>query len=473
MLFNGLDLTPYLKIKAISGRGISQTELAMLEVPGMNGAHLQRKRRPPRPLEIEADIRANNPEELRIKMDELNGILAVDEPVPIVFLDEPNITYYGIPESTGENDEFPFMHQGQLTIICPDPYKYGPELTADIPSDTVTLTNEGTADADPIFEMEVLAPVTFAMIQNQNNEYMMIGQPVDVDATVPFQRFERIFNSSGSSLVGWTDATAVDGGSVAGTMETNGTRFQAADYGTGTSWHGPAIKTSLSEVLTDFRLETTIGFWNKQPDEVGRVEIYLLDVNGNQVAKVAMKDTQSGHALAVGEARAGEVNNGHFLIKEYGDSPGNWNNFFGVLRIQREGNQWYAYFAKVDQSTGKHHTRRTVTWSDNEGLYTRTVAQVVVHVARHGTHTSGAMGVYSVEVFKINQESTGIPYIADAGDIITFDHQSEDLLINGESRTDLKDFGGSYFKLQKGENQLVTLPSGSFNTSIKYRERYK
>ena len=87
MIFNGIDLTPYLRIKTIRGRGLSPNELTMIEIPGMDGAYFSEKRIPARVLEIEADIRAGNRKDLREKLDQLNGILSVNKPVPITFPD--------------------------------------------------------------------------------------------------------------------------------------------------------------------------------------------------------------------------------------------------------------------------------------------------------------------------------------------------------------------------------------------------
>src|SRR5690606_39935205 len=143
--------------------------------------------------------------------------------------------------------------------------------------------------------------------------------------------------------------------------------------------------------------------------------IYLLDVNEQVVGKVAIKDTQSGQALTVGEARAGSGSNSRFLINESGDRPGNWNNFSGQVRLEREGNVWRAYVAMVDTATGRHHTRREVTWVDTQNKLTRNVAQVQVHMAQYGNHTPITGGVYSINIYKINQQQQGIPYIADDG----------------------------------------------------------
>src|SRR5690606_1592335 len=166
--FNGVDLSTYFSVQEIRGRGIVQYDTSMIEVAAMDGAYIKGRRRPVRTIEVDVIISADNHEELREKIDVINGILHVDKPVPIVFSDEPGRVYYGVVSDTLETTEFVSLHKGTITFLCPDPYKYGDEVIVEFPSDVVTVTNEGTTEADPVFELEVLEPVTFAMIQNQD-----------------------------------------------------------------------------------------------------------------------------------------------------------------------------------------------------------------------------------------------------------------------------------------------------------------
>ena len=446
----------------------------ILTVPGLPGGYLTDTVTNPRQIEVPVLIKANSFPDLQKLKEDLAWWLVTDTPQELIFDDEPDRVYFAVVDESLDLEEIVKWGHGIIRFICPDPYKYGPEKEAIFPSDVVSLNYNGTAPGDPIFELEALQPVTFALIQNQNNEYMMIGKPIDVTDT-PYTKYERVFYSDCDSLTGWTTAAPGEiDGNIAGTMQTNGTRFQASDYGTGSTWHGPAIKTSLPEVLKDFKMTAWIALYNGYAArQVGRVEIYLLDPNGNQVGKVAMKDTRTLQSLAWGEARAGDANNYKYLINEYGDKPGNWNDFAGHVELSREGNRWRAYFAMVDTSTGRHHTRRTVEWVDTENKFTRQVAQIVVHVGQYGSNEPISCGVYSINIFKINpNQSNKVPYIADVGDIITFDHVTKELLINGENRNDLKDFGATFFKLQKGENIFVVLPSNSFAVRVRYRERF-
>jgi len=447
----------------------------LLTITGKPGSYLQDTVIQPRTIEVPVLIEGTDISNLQKLKEDLASWLVTDEPKELIFDDEPDRIYFAVVDETFSPEELAYSGTGTIKFVCPDPYKYGPEKEAIFPSDVVSLKDyNGTAPGDPVFELEVLQPVTFAMIQNHLNEYTMIGKPIDVTDT-PYTKYERVFYSDCDSLTGWTTAAPGEiDGNIAGTMQTNGTRFQASDYGTGSSWHGPAIKTSLPEVLTDFKMTAWIALYNGYAArQVGRVEIYLLDPNGNQVGKVAMKDTRTLQSLAWGEARAGDADNYKYLINEYGDKPGNWNNFAGHVELSREGNRWRAYFAMVDTSTGRHHTRRKVEWVDTENKFTRQVAQIVVHVGQFGSNEPISCGVYSISIFKINpNQSNKVPYIADVGDIITFDHTTKDILINGESRKDLKDFGARFFELQKGENQFVVLPSNSFAVRIRFRERF-
>lgn len=199
-----MDLTPYLKIKTITGRGIVNRDVEMIEVPGIDGAHYKRKKRPPRPLGIESNIIAKGRTDLRLMIDELNGILAVDEPKSIIFPDEPNIEYFGIPAQTGENDEFFFMHQGQMTIICPNPDKYGSEKVYNFTSGAIALTNNGTADAKPIIDVTMDVASSDLVISNGEKTLRVIYDLVIGDALqIDFQKRKVFIN-------GVLQMTAVD-----------------------------------------------------------------------------------------------------------------------------------------------------------------------------------------------------------------------------------------------------------------------
>src|SRR5690606_39083024 len=101
----------------------------------------------------------------------------------------------------------------------------------------------------------------------------------------------------------WTTPASVEGGAVSGTMATDGFKFYASNYGTGTSWHGPAIKRSLPEVLTDFRVDALVELFN-DTSKWGKIIISGLDQANNVVFSMSMGDAYST-PQALGQVRAG------------------------------------------------------------------------------------------------------------------------------------------------------------------------
>ena len=89
------------------------------------------------------------------------------------------------------------------------------------------------------------------------------------------------------------------------------------------------------------------------------------------------------------------------------------------------------------------------------------------------TGTPNEIRIEHIKVTKLNKvEEDQTPYIAYPGDLITFDHKNADILINGESRADLKQLGASFFRLKKDENLLVVSPDDSFDVKCRYRPTY-
>lgn len=476
----------------VSGRSNTTYRRNIIPIPGMEGAWEDANGyQDPRSITVKFKIKDKTNNGFRERLKRLNSLLVGSKKV-LTFTDEDALFYASLEELELPEEESNDL-VGNLHFICPDPFSYGPEKTRHLLPDVSTIKNEGTANAKPIIEMTAKESVTYALIQNQNDleqlgdewypKYLMIGKPHEVDET-PFERYVRRYYTNANTLVGWTKASNsdIDGGTVAGNIVSRNNRFVADSYGTGSNWHGPAIKTSLESPIRDFRLSAFVGFMNQQQAAmVGRLEIYLLDVNGNAVAKMALKDTSATRAAVFAEMRAGDRETNDMIISGFPNRETGWNNFSGQLRISREWddrkkeNVWSAYVALVDTSTGRHYARRIVPeWRDG-GKYTRNVAQIVVHMGAVGTHTPvhANSGVSSIILEEIIQEPAGIPYIAHEGDKITFDCMTRDVYLNGEPVPDLmEDFGWSYFDLVKGDNQLVVHPS-AFDTVLRYRPTYR
>lgn len=476
MIFNGIEKDYLITLHGRRRSAWAPVSRNLITVPGMAGAYLSHTDIQARVITVPVLVKAKNISDLQKIKEDMAEWLIHDEPKELIFKDEPDRVYYALVDGELELDEIFSTGQGEITFICPDPYKYGDEVIVEFPSDIVTVTNEGTAEADPVFELEVLEPVTFAMIQNQDEDYMMIGRPVNVEE-IAFEREELIMHNNMSSTVGWTEGDQVDIGDVSGTMVSDGSKFVVSDFGSQSElkWYGPALKTSLPEPLQNFRVDVLVENFNSI-NGVGRVEIYLLDINNNIIAKNSIGDAWETMKRNRTTAYVRSLTNEHYLIRQSeltGDTQFElWNDFDGMLRLQRDGDRWMSYIAKI-RPDGTHHARETRWFTDGAREFQQPVAQIQVHIGRFGDFPVTQMGIDDLKVYKINDPSENqIPYIAHEGDVITFDHKNEDILLNGEPRKDLKNFGATFFKLKRGNNQLIVHPD-SFNTRLKYRKRFK
>lgn len=479
--FNGLDFSNSIRVNEISGRGLTPSDVSLVNVPGMTGAHAGRKTRLMREITITYTVVGSSLTNLRDKINTLSERLDLDEVAPLVFSDEPDKTYFAIMVRASDEDEIKTYGFGSFTFLCPDPYKYGPEMTANLNSETGSIINvAGTAPTKPVITLTAKAPTTFALVANDEGEYNMLGAPVDVETT-KFSRLTTVLHHEMQNVTGWTAANAGEidhpiGGVVNSVLIGSDHYFAPNGFGTGTSFHGPAIKRSLSKPLQNFRAEALVVFNNKANKAMlGNVEMYLLDVNGQVVARIGLRDTFAGTADTYAQARLGlkQATNKQDLLNEHGDRAGVWNNFRGFLRIEREGKKWTAYVAQIDGNS-VHHTRRQVTWTDTKNVHTNAVTQVAFAFQQHGTSPVPQMLVSRVNVSEINTPSTGVAYIANADDVIEFDHRGKSTYrINGEDMKQLKNFGATPFTLKPGKNTIAIEPGAMFTGTIRWRDAYK
>lgn len=462
----------YFMVNAVRGRDEDEYELLQTRVPTRVGAYLLGKETGNRTVEVDFTLKGASHIDTRNKLTHMRDILQTKE-LTLVFDDDPEIYHRGTSVALVRREEVRTIYQGTLVFDC-EPYRYsvGTKTYAFSTEGLVNATNAGTATAEPIYTLNVNESITYADVFNDAN-YIRVGQPAPVDVT-PIAREEILMTDTMASTVGWTVAgTAVDGGIVTGRMETNGYSFSAVDFGTGTAWHGPALKRSVTGApLADFMVETKFQISNPTSKLRGRVEFTLLDDLSNVTAKFAMKRIGGGAGGCTAELRVGDGNDGKYVVSHAGTKGIEWRNFIGVMRVSRVGKEWEVYVALVNTKTGRHTSRYRQRYNDNELLYVRNLSQIQVHIGASGTTPTSVMDIRDIKVWRINTVTeTEVPYIAHAGDVITIDTTQSLIAINGEERNDLKDFGGTFFDLAKGATTLAVEPSDKVDASITFRER--
>ncbi|MBD8076491.1 distal tail protein Dit [Bacillus thuringiensis] len=493
LVFNGINLEEYFgqkyekgffMVNDIRGRGILSDEINELTVPHRPGSYFLSKRTPKRVLEVDFSLKGVSLFELRKRIDELNGLLNTDEPVKITFTDESDFVYYGIKESVEENLEKSNIHQATITIICSNPYKLGPTKTVEFQANerglAANVQNKGSVESNPIIEIEITKPSTFLDVWNGDN-YFRIGWPLRMDQ-VPVERNQRVMWDEMSTTVGWTNVPNSEDMIGGGAFKVDaGSRLVPVYLGETNikGWHGCIAKKNIPQgPLQDFIMQAYVGVRSSHPDQMGRVEIGLLDENSDYVARISMNDVHWQAEQNTGFAKLGNKKkpvSERVLINEPGDHPTTWNQYRGRLWLARTGNRWEAYISKFLWNTEKDDSERFVVWEDENNVNMDKVAQVQISISQFSDNMFCTdMSIDNLKIWKVNMNTQdNPPYIFDVGDKVIIDTERSLVSINGKKAINLKDIFSDYPVINRGSNKLEIMPSDVGIAKVTYRERYR
>jgi Phage tail protein len=335
------------------------------------------------------------------------------------------------------------------------------------------VDNLGTAETFPVVKATFNKSATFLSYVT-DKDVVLLGRPQASDE-VSKDTEQIILNDALGSLVGWTSAgTVLEDGVLGGNFSVYGNyEWRAQAFGSGSAWHGPALKKSLSKPLTDFEVELDCTI-DSNGAGVGRIEVSLLDVNSSVVGKMSLFDKWSGYERMIFSARAGDVAYGVSLYEGEGSRLGTWNNFNGIIRIGRKNGKWYAFIGAYADENGnldKRLYRELSNITIDSAI--KNISQIQLHAAAYGTHPAPLMKLKNVKVKELFDEGDfEVPLIAKEGDIIEIDHNTKIIRRNGDVMSDLRDPRGDLFPLQPGINGISVYPSDVASIEITYPERF-
>jgi predicted phage tail component-like protein len=456
--FNGI-IKPYVQPLRGSNRPAwAPIEREWTEIRGMPGAHLSGTKRKVLVLNIPVLIKSESISELQKLKEDISQWLIHDEPKELIFDDEPDRVYHALIDGSFDPEEFASMGQGVLTFVCPGSHKKSQEKTVEAVN-YVSVLSDGSRPTPPVIEVEVNQPTTFVAIGNGDN-MNMVGKYQEAGQT-PYIPLERKFWTEARDLIGWTDATKAEDATVSGTMKSNGYEFYSDDYGAGSQWHGPAMKTSLTESIQDFRIDVLVDFREIRPRDIGRIVITGLDEQGEMVAHMQIRRPFRYEKKNYGYFQAGNGMQKKTIALVEARDNWMWNNFSGLLRLERVGTEWRHYMSTINKD-GVHtypSGNSQKPFIDSEGRFTNKIRQIQIHLATYSDWDKCWQRIRDVKVYKINQEPDGVEYIAVQGDKIKFDHEGNIITKNGENIKSEKQFIGDYFKLNPGENNIIVEPA--------------
>ena len=417
---------------------------------------------------------------LRIIANWLNPAEGVGE---LTFDHEPDKTYFAVlDEGTISRVEHVLrMGRGVVVFACPDPFAYSRENTQLVTNGS-SIVNDGTAKTYPKFEISVLRPITSLTITNKSittklgtHPTISLGYAATVEQTT-YPREQLVFHDTMQSTSPWETATQVDNGYIAGEINVDDKGFYPELYGEGiepTKWQGPTVKRSIGQSLQDFRADIFIENLNQVTnDQTGMLAVYLRDANGNKVAVMGFGDSWEGRAENFGYAQLGNYTTGPREDAQAAN-PYGWNNFNGVMRIERVDNIWTFYYAKIlpDGSHDWVHSRGRI--SDNSRSYMAPITEIQVAFRLvYGTPKTD-IHIKEIKIYKINKQSDyalGVPYLANIRDDIYIDTKTSEVRKTGEVNHHIINLETEMFPFVKGYNKLEI--SSGVRVTSKYRKAY-
>lgn len=459
-----------------------------LKTPGYPGARLLGTDTDPRPLPVPVGIIVPDGTDLETLKEEIAAWLITEEAVELVFDATPDRTYLAIIDEDFNLDDFVTLGKGTLKFICPMPYKLGPTRTVEFQTGALGLTasvqNKGTVHSNPIIEIDITKPNTFldvwfGGISLSDRDYFRIGMPLKT-IEKPVERNQRIVWDEMATTVGWSKVSAMEDGEPVGEMKSDKYQFYCSDFGTGTGkgWHGAAVKKSIpGGPVQDFIMQAYVTCKSKKINEMGRVEIAILDENSKVLSKIAMNDLywqaeQNFGTMVIGyDNKPGKTG----LIYESGDYPNTWNQYFGRVWIARTGNVWEAYISKFLPGTEKDDSERFARWTDENNYHMEKAAQIQISIMQwQDVPPVEAMSVSDLKFWKVNLNTKNTPpYIVDVGDKVVIDTENSHVTIEGKDAINIKDIFSNFPIINKGMNTLEIMPSDIGTAKVTYRERFR
>lgn len=496
--FAGVPTPSYLVINKISYSPMPSSTVNTLDRPMASGAHFVNRKYNTRVFTVEYTIIGKSPEEIMYLADDLADWLDYTKPRAIVFNAKPDMVYYGIVDNASDIAEFGKSGKGTFTITCYDPHGYGPMRSFTYtPSLTEPemFSNGGNRACSPIIEVKFKKALTdFAIVSD--TDAMYFGDPYDPVEKTPTDMSPTRLYSTMQSTNGWQQGSTVDEGIVAGTFATTSDSFFQADKNYGSysgGWHGAAMIKDIGRQLKDFKVEARIIHDSTKFAQAGRVEIYMLDINGAVVSKISLRDTSTSGQMPVFKARAGNGDSGttfvnysgktRMLTKEkvgkdtyiYGEEN-SFRNFYGELHISRRGSVWRAHIIRLDRETGEEVNSYSKTWTDSKKRYTKEVAAIQVHVGQYKDIVpTSELKITHLEVFEFLAKPTpdAIDYVFRPGDVLKVDMNTGNVTKNGKRYFQDLYPTSSFFKFAPGINGLsFTSPSAIEYAKVSYRERW-
>lgn len=373
-----------------------------------------------------------------------------------------------------------------ISVVLSDPYKYkdtGNQNTAI--SDQVSVVNSGTADTPIIVEARALKNANYFMIANGDEDYFMIG---DDDANKELKDYSPfILSDESRTFSGWNKQTNIDftdnqtGGTVGGSFgQTDAKESFILNESSvsGSGWNGAMYKRSFSKQAQDFTTMVKIGVKQREKGAV-RFAQYIYDSDNKVIASIGYTNPNvkqvNGRIIVTLFNQSGDQQ----VIYNYKNNPNLYkmDELVIYIRITRKGNLFTVKTWKYKEFPfplrKQAFDQNEKSFIDNGNFYKRPVIGTSLYIAKNEQNNLMPLNIFGTYTRELLPKPVGArDMIIKKSDLITIDMATKNVLVNEEPFLSEKTFGSDFFNVKDGVSELMIYPTGTFDTTIKWQDRY-
>ena len=412
-----------------------------------------------------------------------------DEPVEIQVEDEDWCWYGYLDGPINLKPFFKAYQEFEVEVVLNDPTRYSVDIYKNTAyADNVSIVNNGTHSTPFVLEATALKDSPYFMVTDVENNHFMIGEDSE-DVTVknysPKLLTNEFRDKLGFSRAGETESIPDRylGGTLGAAFRQNPDSW-VLDLNTvkqKTGWRGGAYSYSFNRTAQNFRTTFKVNI-NQRKSGSGKIGQFIYDENNRLMFSIGYQNVHaskdSGRILFMAYNEAGEEKMLWGPVVPHKLKRAKILTIY--FRLERIGERINLSYWTYDDLNGEGRHEHALlqpvknrTFNDSGKFYQRKVASTKFGIFRgSGTHRDmRALGVYMYEL--LDKPKDAKDYIIKEGDLITLDTKTQDISVNGEPMLREKSLSSNFFELQSGLTNLLISPEGSFDTVVKWRDRYK
>ena len=481
IFFNGKELPVTILQGFTRGGQVGEFENKTINIADNDGDKVLGRRIKSGKIEVPISFNGDTRETL----DEIIGILNVEEPKKLQFSEQMDRYYLAIVDGKVSADEISYwIERGSIPFLVPDGVAYAEEETeVEITEAESKITYDGTYKTYPNFTFEFTEDNGYIGLVSKDG-IVQYGQPTEVDGIVK-QKSVILFNDRFDKNTGWliNDASAVTKTPIIATGQVKWDPVQSfvypTDYGTGNAWHGVTLTRTFEE-SDNFTLETLSRIQDNFAEKVGRLELIVSASDGTKLFSMQLRDDSASSSQNQFWAYVGDQE------VDRDTSTWRWRWWLGNFNLKKVGNLWEW---TIQNGTNKW-TRQYLDGANT--VSTKKASRITLVFAAYGDKkpilwedvatTKSGLGWSEMRLTKDNVDYwQDLPNAMKAGDIVEIRNTEGKIykyMAGQEPSVDMlnADIGSQYFPLTPGDNAL------SFNFSefmtkrpkikMKYRKTY-